>query len=254
MISIEPAPMLEDKEKWSLLFHDFVARCLTKDPRLRPAASEMLKHKFIEKCKVGASAMLPKIEEAKHIRASMALQAQNPTVGPKLNQDYGDTVPSRKIQVESEESSSSVGMQLVAEGDFGTVIVHGGEETDLTALQSKPCDARQCSQDLVHVEGSSVSGTAGKSARSRVDGSRGVPADDTLVGESDSLVQTLPAPLPSDISTPEQNLKKNNSSQVPVEGSGGILGSTLKNENVKKAFALQDKVMFFPSCYLPNNR
>uniref|UniRef100_A0A2P2L7V4 Uncharacterized protein n=1 Tax=Rhizophora mucronata TaxID=61149 RepID=A0A2P2L7V4_RHIMU len=186
--------------------------------------------------------MLPKIEEAKHIRASMALQAQNPTVGPKLNQDYGDTVPSRKIQVESEESSSSVGMQLVAEGDFGTVIVHGGEETDLTALQSKPCDARQCSQDLVHVEGSSVSGTAGKSARSRVDGSRGVPADDTLVGESDSLVQTLPAPLPSDISTPEQNLKKNNSSQVPVEGSGGILGSTLKNENVKKAFALQDKL------------
>ena len=27
----------------SLLFHDFVAKCLTKDPRSRPAASEMLK-------------------------------------------------------------------------------------------------------------------------------------------------------------------------------------------------------------------
>lgn len=43
MISIEPAPMLEDKEKWSLVFHDFVAKCLTKEPRLRPTALEMLK-------------------------------------------------------------------------------------------------------------------------------------------------------------------------------------------------------------------
>ncbi|RYR68577.1 hypothetical protein Ahy_A03g015061 [Arachis hypogaea] len=44
MISIEPAPMLEDKEKWFVsIFHDFVAKCLTKEPRLRPTESEMLK-------------------------------------------------------------------------------------------------------------------------------------------------------------------------------------------------------------------
>nr|GFB19988.1 serine/threonine-protein kinase 24 isoform X2 [Tanacetum cinerariifolium] len=63
MISIEPAPMLEDKEKWSLVFHDFIAKCLTKDPRIRPTASELLKHKFIEKCKSGASGMVPKLEK-----------------------------------------------------------------------------------------------------------------------------------------------------------------------------------------------
>ncbi|KAH9329587.1 hypothetical protein KI387_001695, partial [Taxus chinensis] len=43
MISSEPAPMLEDKEKWSLVFHDFVAKCLTKEPRIRPTAIELLK-------------------------------------------------------------------------------------------------------------------------------------------------------------------------------------------------------------------
>lgn len=42
MISREPAPMLEDKEKWSLLFHDWVAKCLAKDPRVRPTAQALL--------------------------------------------------------------------------------------------------------------------------------------------------------------------------------------------------------------------
>lgn len=36
-----------------------------------------MKHKFIEKCRSGASAMVPKIEQAKQVRASMALQTQD---------------------------------------------------------------------------------------------------------------------------------------------------------------------------------
>lgn len=31
------------------MFHDFVAKCLTKEPRLRPTASEMLKVVFLVK-------------------------------------------------------------------------------------------------------------------------------------------------------------------------------------------------------------
>jgi hypothetical protein len=77
MISREPAPMLEDKERWSLVFHDYVAKCLTKEPRLRPTASALLSHKFIEKCKGTASSMLPQIEKARRIRAEMAAQAAN---------------------------------------------------------------------------------------------------------------------------------------------------------------------------------
>ncbi|TVU44971.1 hypothetical protein EJB05_04436 [Eragrostis curvula] len=123
MISSEPAPMLEDKEKWSLLFHDFIAKCLTKDPRLRPAASEMLKHKFIEKCNTGASKMLAKIKEAKKIRDTLA--AQNELSGPdnsmqdatvRINENYGETVPASSQEETKHETYNG--------GVFGTMIVH----------------------------------------------------------------------------------------------------------------------------------
>ncbi|XP_042409487.1 serine/threonine-protein kinase ATG1-like isoform X1 [Zingiber officinale] len=120
MISSEPAPMLEDKEKWSLLFHDFIAKCLTKDPRLRPSATEMLKHKFIEKCNWGPPKMLPKIKKARQIRASMAAQAQHQQAGSEPRVEgavYGDTVPSRPMgyPINSVETDA---------GEFGTVVVH----------------------------------------------------------------------------------------------------------------------------------
>ncbi|XWS23083.1 hypothetical protein CRYUN_Cryun29cG0091100 [Craigia yunnanensis] len=158
MISRQPAPMLEDKEKWSLVFHDFVAKSLTKDPRLRPTASEMLKHKLIEKGKFGASVMLPKIEKAKQIRAVMAQQAQtltptisglNPLEGSKLNEDYGDTVPSKPqnmgLQVANEAPATGTlkkphildGVEVTGEGEFGTVMIHGGVEMQKSFAQSQ---------------------------------------------------------------------------------------------------------------------
>ncbi|KAJ8760452.1 hypothetical protein K2173_015119 [Erythroxylum novogranatense] len=239
MISIEPAPMLEDKEKWSLVFHDFVARCLTKDPRLRPTASEMLKHKFIEKYKVGASSMLPKIEKAKQIRATMALQAENlssdesdPTDGPKLNMHYGDTVPSRKIPA-NEVPGSSADVEFVGEGDFGTVVVHG-EETDKTASENEAYSSRDL-QDIGHTESPSVSGIDYGS----VDFSARSAANSISVGEA------YPTSLPSGAGTTEPNPDRNTLSQTQGKGGGGssIVISTLKSETVsRKAFALQDKL------------
>ncbi|XP_026386493.1 germinal center kinase 1-like isoform X2 [Papaver somniferum] len=151
MISIEPAPMLEDKEKWSLVFHDFVAKCLTKEPRLRPTATEMLKHKFIGKCKWGASSMLPKIGKARQIRITMAAHAPPVDVSgddmeemhnPKLNEDYGDTVPSKPQNIgvevlnEPRAVSSPMNHNFELPGDFGTVVVHGETEEEKPANQA----------------------------------------------------------------------------------------------------------------------
>lgn len=40
----QPPPI---KDKWSKTFQDFVSKCLTKDPRKRPSADELLEHDFL---------------------------------------------------------------------------------------------------------------------------------------------------------------------------------------------------------------
>ncbi|EPS70291.1 hypothetical protein M569_04470, partial [Genlisea aurea] len=175
MISIEPAPMLEDKEKWSLVFHDFVAKCLTKDPRLRPTAAEMLKHKFIEKCRSGASFMLPKIEKAKQIRASRALQAETSeatlprdgaqTVSISTEEIITHTVPSRPQDAHTISRVLAASLmkgpseQTAAEDDFGTVIVHDKSEIG---------KASNLTDSIKEEETITVSGIGDKAAESMI--------------------------------------------------------------------------------------
>ncbi|KAL6186741.1 hypothetical protein ACLB2K_042860 [Fragaria x ananassa] len=247
MISLEPAPMLEDKEKWSLVFHDFVAKCLTKEPRLRPTAAEMLKHKFIEKCKCGPSAMVPRIEKARQIRTSMALQAQNDAPdeleddgAPKVNEDYGDTVPSRPLGANEVPTGSILMKQHMSgigehaeEGNFGTVIVHGGDERDVTGIQTQIFDSKE--QSPASGLGLSTAGV-GKSSEVRLGGE-----NNTSVGVPNTVTQTKHAFSPSPFSSPEPNLRKSRSQ--PQVGSLTISGGTVKNETVsRKAFAVQDKL------------
>ncbi|KAL2636206.1 hypothetical protein R1flu_007685 [Riccia fluitans] len=141
MISREPAPMLEDKEKWSLVFHDFVAKCLTKEPRLRPTATAMLQHKFIEKCKGTAMSMLPKIEQARAVKVEMAEQRQafqdqgtassgggqwswekGQTV--KMNESFGGTMLIRH-DTDTLRRGASLDSEEQEDGDYGTIVVHG---------------------------------------------------------------------------------------------------------------------------------
>ncbi|XP_062111408.1 serine/threonine-protein kinase 1 [Humulus lupulus] len=263
MISIEPAPMLEDKEKWSLVFHDFVAKCLTKEPRLRPTASEMLKHKFIEKCKYDSYAMLPKIEKARKIRALMALEAQNvaPVVPeestlqvPQVNDDYGDTVPSKPLnvgsQVADEVATSSAlckqhaleGVERAGEVHFGTVIIHGGDEIDEANIVSRVSNAKGPSTAPGLLESPNVSALGVESDKHRVQ-TMGIAAENNnLVGDSHptQAIQSS-SPLLLGYTTPD--LKSKSTSQAQV-GSGISMGSSaLRNETVsRKAFAVQDKL------------
>ncbi|GMH15259.1 hypothetical protein Nepgr_017100 [Nepenthes gracilis] len=249
MISIEPAPMLKDKRKWSLVFHDFVAKSLTKDPRLRPAASEMMKHKFIDKCKSGASVMLPKIEKARQIRASMALQAQNLSPGtllagiqqiegPKLNQDFGDTVPSKQrnigLSVKNEVTKvTSLGKPQIledvgVEGGFGTVVVHGGDDTGKTHTQTLACNAEETPLEN---DGCSSVGNKGDKPNEN-----GVYTGNIQDNESHAAIQTDQESLMSTL--PGQNLKADK--VAAVEGCGD---QTPKNDTSnRKAFAVQDKL------------
>ncbi|KAL5723196.1 hypothetical protein ACHQM5_006620 [Ranunculus cassubicifolius] len=229
MISIEPAPMLEDKEKWSLVFHDFVAKCLTKEPRLRPTAPEMLKHKFMEKCKWGASGMLPKIEKAKEMRILMAAQAQNQVVEEtnnlKLNEDYGDTVPSKP------QNAGVLNEALESEdGDYGTMVIHGGaDDLDKTINQTF----------ISHAKESSPTQTT---ADYRIK----TPEEVAKESFGDELESTK-LKLDAEISMQEQSdfvhvsLER---SQSQVESSSGInSSSTLKiGTSGRKTFTMQDKL------------
>ncbi len=49
-------------------------------------------------------------------------------------------------------------------GNFGTVIVHGGDEIDMMATQTLLSNAKEPSRALEHVENLSASGMGGKSA------------------------------------------------------------------------------------------
>jgi len=53
-----------------------------------------VQHKFFEKWKSGSAAMLPKLEKAREIRASMALQVQTLTPAASEDQVWQKLLPS----------------------------------------------------------------------------------------------------------------------------------------------------------------
>ncbi|KAJ0242810.1 SIK1 [Hirschfeldia incana] len=240
MISIEPAPMLEDKEKWSLVFHDFVAKCLTKEPRLRPTADEMLKHKFIQRCKTGASAMSAKIEKSRQIRASMALQAQKAaassedtsTLGPKSSEEMGISVPHKSPTTDA-PPTSNINRENISGGEFGTMIVHDEDEADEIHTGSQLAKEKESSSSKV--DRASVAFSGEEVTRNHE--KRNLPTTDVAVEASTS--QSVRGTL----SSVDHKTKLSNISGSQTEGGSDVSGSTLKGETVgKKAFALQDKL------------
>ncbi|CAN6448409.1 unnamed protein product [Victoria cruziana] len=237
MISIEPAPMLEDKEKWSLVFHDFVAKCLTKEPRARPTAIEMLKHKFIEKCKWGAYIMLPKIERAKQIRAAIAAQVPaDVSESSAVNEDYGDTVPSRPNRVLCEEGQdadndedklgqrSTNAVEEDTGGDFGTFIVHTSE-----TLRGTDMGASTSTTNL------ETSSDKDSKIPSDVNGEKSTEIMKETAKETVELEVAADRKSLQDIASSEQNIP-------PDVPSHTLLGSGTFKSSSHQSFALQDKL------------
>ncbi|XP_068657269.1 serine/threonine-protein kinase 1 [Aristolochia californica] len=241
MISIEPAPMLEDKEKWSLVFHDFVAKCLTKEPRLRPNATEMLKHKFIEKCKWGASLMLQKIEKARQIRAEMAAQALNAPdnlLGEDMlegeshvgNEVYGNTVPSKQIPSHNvaTELQEAHAVEMPGEGDFGTVIVHHSDESKVVN-QKQTSDSKE--PYFSHRDPTVPSSDAEKG------NAEAVP------GNTDSAwVEKTAKAFASKFSDAE-GISNEESNSVSLPPQLQSQTGTLKSNTTRKGFSVQDKLL-----------
>ena len=67
MIPFQPSPTLPKGKLWSNHFHDFLAKCVNKNPDLRPECSELMTHPFVKdaimdlRIGVGRSKVLEKI-------------------------------------------------------------------------------------------------------------------------------------------------------------------------------------------------
>ncbi|KAL3152262.1 hypothetical protein ABBQ32_001339 [Trebouxia sp. C0010 RCD-2024] len=88
MISRDPPPRLADRDRWSLTFHDFVAQCLQKEPKVRPSAKYLLQHKFVvaPRPSLAAAALLPLIARSRDALQAMAA-ASDPPVAPPTSRE-----------------------------------------------------------------------------------------------------------------------------------------------------------------------
>ncbi|KAG8739377.1 hypothetical protein FRC10_005696, partial [Ceratobasidium sp. 414] len=109
-------PVLEGA--FSSAFKEFVSLCLTKDPKLRPPAKELLQHRFIKGAHRGTSPLAELIERYQEFRVRAqprAANANNPTIRQSVHDTYasgqGSTMRSEWIfeSVRSNMSGSGYG-------------------------------------------------------------------------------------------------------------------------------------------------
>ncbi|CAE6384692.1 unnamed protein product [Rhizoctonia solani] len=81
-------PVLEGN--FSTAFKEFVSLCLTKDPKLRPPAKELLQHRFIKGARRGTSSLTELIERHQDFRTRQP-RAPNPNNHPTIRQSIYDT-------------------------------------------------------------------------------------------------------------------------------------------------------------------
>ncbi|CAE6526729.1 unnamed protein product [Rhizoctonia solani] len=110
-------PVLEGN--FSSAFKEFVALCLTKDPKLRPTAKELLQHRFIKGARRGTSSLTELIERYQDFRIRQP-RAPNANDHPTIRQSVYDTYAGANGSMRSEWLFESVRSSAPPSG-YGSV-------------------------------------------------------------------------------------------------------------------------------------
>lgn len=142
MIPSRPPPRLQEPDKWSKEFNDFIIKMLTKSPDQRPSAQELLEHPFITKAKSRAI-LQPLIDQQEQIISRIGREA---ALGIEEQEDDGDdddddsdagtvrrndTTKKGRKQADSDDDSDQ---------DCGTVVITGSDGYGTTVLVNSDDD------------------------------------------------------------------------------------------------------------------
>jgi hypothetical protein len=93
-----PPPTLTDHERWSTQFHDFIAKCLLKDPTARATATELLKHPFLANIADRSHDIIKTLAQQSKMACKEGVQLSASSVQNLLNMDISEEA----LQIESD--------------------------------------------------------------------------------------------------------------------------------------------------------
>eukprot|EP00026_Physarum_polycephalum_P005843 Phypoly_transcript_05882.p1 GENE.Phypoly_transcript_05882~~Phypoly_transcript_05882.p1 ORF type:complete len:470 (+),score=85.35 Phypoly_transcript_05882:171-1580(+) len=132
MIPSRPPPRLQEPDKWSKDFNDFIIKMLTKSPDQRPTAHELLEHPFIQKAKSRAI-LQPLIDQQEQIisrigrEAALGIEEQEDD-GDDDDDDGSDSGTVRRNDT-SKKGRRHAGSDDDSDQDCGTVVITDSDST-----------------------------------------------------------------------------------------------------------------------------
>ncbi|GAM24111.1 hypothetical protein SAMD00019534_072860 [Acytostelium subglobosum LB1] len=144
-----PPPKLTEPEKWSADFNDFLAKCLTRKPELRPTAVDLLKHPFITKAK-SHSLLVPLIDEQEQIigqkgrEAALGLDKQDDEEDSDeedsdSEQDSGTIRPNRPSAahaIKEDDGFDSGTMVITDNRNYDTMVVNNDDASSTMRMNN----------------------------------------------------------------------------------------------------------------------
>jgi serine/threonine kinase 3 len=109
MIPSRPPATLSKKEKFSAEFNDFISKCLTKDPKDRPSAVQLLLHPFVK----SAAATLEKSKGTSPVLAELVTSSMDAIRAFRERDDEEDDEDGSEEEEEEEKVSRPKGKVLV---------------------------------------------------------------------------------------------------------------------------------------------